>query len=450
MKAVIVGGGSVGYNLARVLSQRMDILLLEQEEELCQLARDNLDVRVMCANGADVKALNRVITSETSIFIAVTGKDEVNLVACMAVKQLNKNVQTIARVSNPDYIDAPVSSRKFIGVDTMISPELSLATKMANVIAIPSAVDYEMVGKTNLDIMKFLVTPNSIASHTSLKDLKMPRNSLVVSIMRGDRSLAPKGEQVLEPSDKVLVVAKSDVIMEVASLFGPSKDTGDVFIVGGGIVGLYLANMLTSHHIKIIEQDKERCRELREKVPHHLIINANATDKDVLLSEGVDKAYALAAVTNSEEKNLLCALMGKQLGAKKVLARTAEFEHRDLFEMVGVDVAVSLHHVVINEMVKLLFGSYTKGLLTLMGCAKEVLKLPVLPTSKVASKYLKDLKFPQGVLIGAIMKGDSIDIPRGDSLLQEGDSVLVFSPPEHVIKVEKMFGCPHDRCVEGK
>jgi|Deesub1362A_J573_1020465.scaffolds.fasta_scaffold00039_98 trk system potassium uptake protein TrkA len=456
MRVIIVGAGNVGYNLARVLSEKLDIVLIEKDERACENVREQLDVAVVCGNGANVNILKSLLTDDTRLFIAVTDNDELNLVACMAAKQLNEKVKTIARVSNPDYIDKPISSRRFLGVDVMISPELSLADKIVRIVGLPPAIDYEEVcipyggDCILLSIVKFRIG-SSFPARTFLRELDFPRGAILIAIDRNGKLITPKGNEILKENDKVLVLGKPEVMGEIAEFFGSEKESGDIFIVGGGIVGLYIAKLLDKEvggRIKIVEKNAERCRLLSEEVPNHIIINADATDLNVLEDEGLERASVMISVTDSDEKNLLCSLAAKHIGVPKVISRVSKYEYRDIFEVLGVDVPLSLHQIMVNEVVKFVWGKYIKAVLNLLDSTKEVLELPITRNSKVNGKKLKELKLPEDTLVVAILRNGTIEIPRGESILLGGDAVIVLSPLKDVDRVEKLFGCPAGELCE--
>jgi len=442
MRIVIVGAGNIGYNLARLLSKRHDVLVIEKDPKRCAYVEEHLDVDVLCGNGANVKLLQEAVAMGAKMLIALTNVDEVNIVACISIKRLDENVLTVARVRNPDYVDTPVSSRKFVGLDIMISPEMLTATKVMQIISIPGAIDYEAMPNLGVEIIQFKIEER----HTSLieiplKELPIPRGCIVVAIHREGNIIIPKGEDVFLAKDRVIVIGKPQSTQAFAHLFGDASELKSFVLVGGSIAGLYIAKLLDEKKVdvKVIEEDEERCRLLSEQLKNALVIHADATDPNVLRNEKVGNADALVCITDNEEKNLLCSLIGKKMGVPKVVARFAKVEYEEIFDMVGVDAAVGYHQVMANEVVKQIFREHTEAVLILERFSEEVIGLTVDSKAKIVGRPLKAVKFPEGAIIALVLRGEEVIIPSGETVLNEGDRVVLFTLADEIPKLEKLF-----------
>ncbi|QLC50482.1 Trk system potassium transporter TrkA [Methanolobus zinderi] len=443
MKIVIIGAGEVGYHIAKALHQANDVVIIDQSEEACERANE-LDVQVIQGNGANVSILTQTLEN-TDLLVAVTGSDEVNIVACMASKLIVKDdgkLNTVARVSNPDYIDKPVAKRTQIGIDTMICPELTLASEVAEILSIPYAIGAEYFAEGKVEMMEFAVSDASQLVGKELQELHMANCCIVSALFRDSEVIIPHGEDKIQENDHIVVIGKPAAMKDVRDKFGEKVGgRSKVMIIGGGIVGFYLAKLVSKGEfdLKVIESDKERSTQIADELPNTLVLNGDGTDINLLKEEGVGEMDVVIAVTNSDEKNLLCALIAKQLGVQKVIARADRSDYVSLFEMVGVDSAVSPRQATVSEVLKLTMGQGIETVTTIEGEKAEIIEYTTSKKSKIVGKPLKSVKFPPGAIVSMVVhKGNTI-VPRGEYVIEEGDRVVVFALQSANTQVEKLF-----------
>ncbi|AKB79292.1 Trk system potassium uptake protein TrkA [Methanosarcina horonobensis HB-1 = JCM 15518] len=446
MKAVIIGAGQVGFHIAKFLSLTHDVIVIEKDEDALRRA-DELDIQVMEGNGANADILASILPS-TDILVAVTGVDEVNIVACMTAKLIIrshgwKDTKTIARVSNPDYIDVPVTSRAQVGVDIMICPELALASEVAEVLSNPSAIDAEMFAGGKVQMIEFAIRPDNRLVGKHMYDLKLDDCCIVSAIFRENEIIIPHGDDLIKANDHVVVVGKPKGMEDLEVVFGNKEPHRNrILLIGCGIVGFYLAKIIDKDEnadLKIIEYRKSRCIEVAEILENALILNGDGTDVSLLREEDIEDMDVVIAVTDSDEKNLLCSLLAKQMGAKKVIARADRSDYVPLFEMVGIDVAVSPREATVNEVLKLTMGKGIEALATLEGEKAEIIEYIASGQSKIVGKPLSKVKFPKGAIVTMVVHNDEVIIPRGEFVIREGDKVIVFALSSAVRPVEKLF-----------
>lgn len=443
MKIIIIGAGEVGFHIARALYQTNDVIVIDQNEDACARA-DELDVHVIHGNGANVSILSGVLEG-AGLLVAVTGFDEVNIVACMASKLIVKDknkLKTVARVSNPDYIDKPVAKRPQIGIDTMVCPELSLASEVAQILAIPSAIDADYFADGKVEMMEFVVPEDHSLVGKHMQELHLANCCIVSALFRDAEVIIPHGEDTIEGNDHIVVIGKPAAMKEVRDLFGEKVGKrSKVLIIGGGVVGFYLAKMIAKSEfdLKIIESDRERSAEIAEELPGALVLYGDGTDIHLLKEEGISEMDVVISVTNSDEKNLLCSLLAKQLGVKKVIARSDRSEYVSLFEMVGVDSAVSPRQATVNEVLKLTLGQGIESITTIEGEQAEIIEYTTSKKSKIVGKPLKNVKFPSGAIVSMVVHNGNTVVPRGEYIIEEGDRVVVFALQSANAEVEKLF-----------
>jgi trk system potassium uptake protein len=447
MKAVVIGAGEVGYHIAKFLSLTHDVVVVEKDEEVAQRA-DELDIQVLHGNGANADILTSIL-HDVDILIAVTGVDEVNIVACMTAKLIIRShpgwreTKTIARVSNPDYIDVPVTSRAQVGVDIMICPELALASEVAEVLSRPSAIDAEVFAGGKIQMMEFAVRPDNRLVGQKMQDLKLDDCCIVSAIFRKNEIIIPHGDDVIRANDHMVIIGKPRAMKELDRVFGgEGPHRIRILLIGCGIVGFYLAKLIDKDEkadLKIIEYRKSRCIEVAEVLENALILNGDGTDVNLLREENIEEMDVVLAVTDNDEKNLLCSLLAKQMGAKKVIARADRSDYVPLFEMVGIDMAVSPREATVNEVLKLTMGRGIEKLATLEGEKAEIIEYTTSRNSKIVGKSLDRVKFPKGAIVTMVVHNDEIIIPKGDFVIREGDRVIVFALSSAVPAVEKFF-----------
>ncbi|RZN33941.1 MAG: Trk system potassium transporter TrkA [Methanosarcinales archaeon] len=444
MKIVTIGAGEVGHSIAKALYANNDIILIDKRDEACERAND-LDVQVIQGNGANINILKRAFPAD--LVVAVTGNDEVNIVACIAAKLLSKKgareCMTIARVSSPDYINKPITNREQIGIDHMICPELTLASVVTEIISIPSAVSMDEFAEGKVEMIEFKVGPDTALDEVPLADAKIPDCCVISALIRGKDVIIPHGGDVMREGDHVIVIGKPESISEIGKLFGDTPNQHKkVMIIGAGIVGFYIAKLLAKHgdtELKIIEADAERCVEIADMLPSALVLHGDGTDEMLLKSEGVAEMDVVIAATDSDERNLLCLLLAKQLGARKIIAKVDRSEYMGLFERVGIDAALSPKYATINSVLRVTAGAGVESLAAIEEKQAELVELVASPGAKITKKTLARIKFPKGAIIGMIVRRNEVIVPRGTHQIQAGDRVVVFALASAMAKVKKLF-----------
>jgi trk system potassium uptake protein len=441
MRIIIIGAGEVGYHIAKTLCRDNDVFIIEKIEEVCNRARQ-LDVQVIQGNGADIKLLKKANIEKTELVVAVTGVDEVNIVACMASKLMNDKVKTIARVSNPDYIDRPVSVRQTVGINAMVCPELSLASEINQILSIPEAINVEDFVGGKIKMMEFKVGEQNQLVGKKLSESNLPECCLMSAIFRGSKLMIPHGDDIIQKDDRVVIVGKPEAIEGTRKLFEETKkNSGKIAVVGGGKVGYYLIKLLYKKDFKLtlFEINKKKCEYLAQMLPNVLVINGDGTDISLMKEENIGSMDAVISVTNSDEKNLLCALLAKRLGAKKVIARADRPDYADLFEIVGVDVAISPIQATVNEVLKFTMGIGIESLVPIEGEKGKIIELTAKKGSKILNKKLKDVRFPRGAIVSAIVRNVDVIIPGGNHMILPDDKVVIFALPSALPAVEELF-----------
>jgi trk system potassium uptake protein TrkA len=265
---------------------------------------------------------------------------------------------------------------------------------------------------------------------------------VLVAIVRNDETIIPTGASKVEAGDHIFVLAPSTEVAAIPPLAGyePFK-LERVMIAGGSSEGLFLAETLEEHNIQctVLDRDRRRCLELAEALPKSLVLNGDATDTELLEMEGVAGLDGYVAATGHDETNLLSALVAKSVGARKVISLIEKFDYLPLVPKVGLDAAVSPRMSAVNAILRYVRRGKVMTVATLKGIEAEAIEFKVTRDSPIAHKTLAELPFPPGGIIGTIMRGEEILIPRGDDMVLPGDEVIIFALPEALPEIEKFF-----------
>ena len=435
MRILITGAGEVGFLVASELYEDHDVTVIDKDPVACARLQD-MDVKVLQGNSANARLLLKAGIKKADIVVAVTGNDEVNVITCIIAGHLGVS-QTIARVSNPEYIDQPVQDRKEIGISYMICPELAMAEEMARSLYFSSMLMNRDLAGGKVELIEFKVT-REMEILGPIDKVSLPENCNIVAINRAGEIFIPKKDDQIKLNDHVMLLCDSNVLPSLRQMLHESQTSQKVMIVGGGMVGFYLANRLEKMglDVKLIEQNADRCAEIADKLSSTMILNGDGSDLALLQEEGAGKMDVVFAVTGLDDKNLLCSLLVKQLGAKKILSRVNRSVYIRLFEMVGVDRAVSPGQVTADAVLQRVIGG--EEVVTLSDERMELVDFIARPGAKIIGKSTSK-ELPKDSLVGMILRDGMPMLPGDDFKVEVGDRVFVMSMPEVLSKVKKLF-----------
>ena len=435
MQIFITGAGDVGYHLARELSQDYDVTVIDQKSRACERLEE-IDVRVLQGNAANAQLLVEAGIEDADIVVAVTGNDEVNMITCISASHLGVE-RTIARVSNSDYIDQPMKDRKNIGIGLMICPELVMAERIVKELYFPSMVERRRLAGGKAELIE-LAVGEEVPLAGPISKIDLPENCRIAAIKRCEEILIARKEESIRAGDRLILTCEAKSVPKLRKIIHEDTASHKVMIVGGGVVGFYLAKWLEKmdFDLKLVEIDNDRCQELAEELPDTLILNGDGTDISLIKAENVGSMDAVFSVTGFDEKNLLCSLLAKQLGADKIVARVDRSDYIDLFEMVGVDHAISPGRVTVDAVLKLIRGG--DEAISSGKEEAEILELRAEKEAKILGKNAAE-KMPKGAILGTIMRGSQPIIPTLDTEVKEGDRIFVLALPKASPKVKALF-----------
>jgi trk system potassium uptake protein len=451
LKIVILGAGQVGRTAAYHLSREEanEVTVVDTDEEVLRDLQDRLDVRTVAGNASYPSVLEAAGAAEADILIALTSSDEVNMMACEVAFTLYRTPTKIARIRAAEYTSRPeLFSEEALPVDVFISPEQLVTEYVERLIHYPGALqvlDFAD-GKVRLVAVRaheggLLVGQQLRALREHVRDVE----ARIVAIYRAGRSITPGGDTIVEDGDEVFFLAARDDIRRVMSEMRKEEHPlRRVVIAGGGNVGFRLAKALEKQNqVKLIERDPKRARRISELLENTIVLNGDAADEELLIEENIDGTDVFAALTNSEEANILSSMLAKRLGARKVMALINKPSYAELIESGSIDIAISPQTITIGSLLAHVRRGDVVRVHSLRRGAAEALEAIVHGderSSRVVGKRVEEIKLPDGALIGAIVRGEKVIMAHHDTVVHCDDHVILFlSDRRHVEAVERLF-----------
>ncbi len=443
MRIIIIGAGVVGYTIAKKLSSEgQDVVLIEKDEKRIREVKEGLDVKVIHGSGSTPNVLMEAGIDKAEMVIAVTNSDEVNMIASLIAGTQTKVPKKIARIRNPDYTSyTRIFEEDYLDLDLNMNPQKCAADRIIKIIEVPGAVDVVDLINSKLKVVGCRLTERCSLMGKRPKNLKTEGRYLIVAVYRGGSTLIPQDSTVLEKGDLVFAITRSGEAENLMKLLGGAgeKPGNRVVIVGGGDIGYILAKHLEGegYQVKVFERKEERCTFLAEKLEKTIVINGDGTDRDLLMEENISDTDTFIAVTDDEEANILTSLLAKRLGAERCITLIDKPEYLSMVSTIGIDVAVSPRLCSVSGILQFVRRGKVLSVTALMEERVEALETVALETSDIVDVPLKDIKFPQGAIIGAVVKDDKVMLPDGETVIKAGDKVVIFALTKVIPKVEK-------------
>lgn len=444
MRILIIGAGDIGYHLtARLSSQQHDLTLMDTDPRKVQHASDHADALVLEGSGSSYRSLQNAAIQNMDIVAAVTDDDEVNLLACRMAKKVGVPT-TIARVRNPEFSDPSfILSASELGADHIIHPEKETAEAVLQLLrrsSVTYAFDFE---SGRIQVIGVRIDRDSPLINQPLGELQGydDRHLQIVAIERAEKTIIPKGKDILLPGDQVFAVCDQSYVSEFMRMAGKAENRAEnVIILGGGLVGLTVAEALQDEvNVKVLEKDQHRAEQIAELLPKALILYGNGTDDfDILRDEGLGNMGAFVSVTGDDEHNIISALLARQMNVAQSIALVNKVNYLPVIPSIGIDSVVSKQLLTVNA-VEHLIQAEIADIATPPGMDARLIEFIAGTRSKITSKPLKDINFPHNAVVGAVMRGDIVVIPHGETQIQPQDRVVVFTLPECVQAVDRLF-----------
>ncbi len=458
---VIVGAGEIGKSVAkRLTEENHNIYIVESDEERARRAEDELDVGVICGNGARPQILAQagvVSGGDVDMVIACTNRDEVNMLSCWIAHNAGVK-QVISRTRSLEFTDSPDWGRK-LGIDAMISPERSIAREVTGLLTVGTATHYAELLDGQAALYTLNIADNSPLDGVALKDIRTKFPQLVAVLVYVEHedgvSGVPNGFTVLKAGDTCWAVTYRKSVALMQELFQPGKyiskkrNEGKIFIVGGGKLGTKIALMIKRDFgnvsLRIIDTDYNRCKRLSEEFGDDLVINADGADSRTLSDEGIDGADAYICATDSDELNLIYCALAKKMGAHKSIAIAKRRDYQLLSDVIPVDAIVDPNASLANVILKYVrYKDHALAYSMIERIGAEMLEIKMTEDAPVCGKTLAELRLKKGAVVALIGRGNDVLLPTGATTLLPDDHVILFAVNEMLAETANLFGADYN------
>ncbi len=446
MKIIIAGAYAIGSYLAQLLTRNnYDITLLDDvSENLDKLGRD-FDLLTIEASPTSIKALKMAGVQQTDLFIAVTPNEDTNITACSLAKTLGAK-RTVAKVDKYEYVDSEnIRVFKEMGIDSVIYPEMLAAKDIINGLKMSWVRQRWDVHGGALVMLGIKIRESCEILNRPLREICGPDDPFhIVAIKRGDETIIPGGNDVLEVLDLAYFMTTKNYIPYIRRIVGKEHyvDVKNVMIMGGGTTAVRTVNTMPEYmDAKIIEKDPERCEHLNEEFENEdtLVINGDGRDVALLTEEGIRSTQAFVALTNNAETNILACLTAKRMGVRKTVASVENIDYVNMAESLDIGTIVNKKVIAASHIYQMLLDANVQNVKFLMTSNADVAEFVPVQGSKITRKPVKDLGLPRGMTIGGLVRGETGMLVSGNTMIEPGDSVVVFCHGVDIKSIEKLF-----------
>ncbi|AFG36618.1 Trk system potassium transporter TrkA [Spirochaeta africana] len=467
MKVIVLGGGSVGSQIAQqLIDDRYDVVVIEQDPEKARILTNRLDCTVLNKAGNSIEVLRQAGTETADVFVAVTGSDEVNMVACGLVASEFSVARRIARIRNISYSNAGMTARNFLGIDAIVNPEVEASRELIQSIEHGAMSDVIMFAHSALQIRNLPVPKGSVVIGQALmeafRDIEVP--FLVAAIYRDNDYLIPDGRTEIREDDILYMVGAQQDLEQVFGFFGKHRTSLDkVVIVGGGKAGVLLAEHLLQRSesavagqsflrrlqgsmfrksVVLVERDPKKCKQLSQQFPEALVVHADISEEGVFAEENLANSDLVLAVTDNQELNIVTALYARSLGIARSAVLVNNTNYTAVCSRLAIDAVTSVKQAVINSVLRNVKRSGAQSVHSLFDGRLEVLELTVGESAPIAGRALHAVKLPKDTLILSVSRGKQHLIPDGSYVPAPGDTIVVIGRSEHAAVIQAI-------CTEG-
>lgn len=447
MKIIIIGAGEVGFHIANHLAlEKKDVVVIDREMVALRRVSDAVDVQIINGSGSSPAVLEEAGVADAEIVLAVTNSDETNLVACLVANILSPSTKKLARIRSASFDAYHESFRKGAPhIDTLINPDVEVLKTIDGFIRVPGAVDVGEFAQGRVKLVGVNLESSSDLCGVQLSVMAerlADRRPLIAAVVRNEQLIIPQGKDRLEAGDRVYFVAEDESLLETLALFGKhSEPVRRVLIVGGGRIGLRLAELMESRGIytKIIEINSDRCIFLADRLNRTVVLHGDGSDKGLLIEENIQDMDVVVTLTGDEEINILVSLLARQMGARKTITKISKFSYLPMMPAIGLEQVVSPRLSAINSILHHIRRGKVLSAISIQGEQAEVIEAVAMETSDIVSRPLKNVSLPKGVLVTGIIRGEQVIVPTGDSVIEPNDHIILFARREAITKLEKIL-----------
>ena len=451
MKVIICGAGQVGWQIARHLSgEKNDVTVVDHNPDLVRRATDTLDVQGIAGFASYPDVLERAGARDADMIIAATHSDEVNMVTCQVAHSVFNIPRKIARLRSQSYLTAIYSDlyrRDHLPIDVVISPEKEVAEAALRRLGAPSAFDTQSFLDGRAQLIGISLDQDCAVINTPLRqltDLFSTLRAIVVAVRRAGRLFAPEAGDQLFADDQIYVFCDTEDLDRTLDIFGKAtKKQERIVIIGGGNVGLAVARALEGRadrvRAKVIEKDRKTAENAADALEKTIVLHGDGLNTELLSEAGIERADAILAVTDDDKTNILAAVRAKNAGCMMSICLVNDPTLVPLLRTLDIDAYINPRATTVSSILRHIRHGRVRNVYSIGDAEAEVIEAQVLSTSPIAGHTIKEIEFPEGVMIGMVKKGDKLIKPTGSTKIDEGDIIAIFSMADAVPEVERLL-----------
>lgn len=443
MKIIIAGSGEVGTHLAKLLSrEEQDITVVDSDSDKLAMLDANYNLLTCQGSTTSFKALRQAGVEGCDLFIAVTPYEAQNVVSCAMAKSLGAE-KTVARIDNYEFKDP--ANREFfahIGADDVIYPEYLAALEIIQALQHNWVRHWFELHDGELILVGVKLRDNAPLVGIKLKDLGMTEHNFhVAAIKRNHETIIPRGDDRIELNDIVYFMTTREHVNSLIDLCRKTeRKIRNVLIMGGSRIAIRLCAMVgDKYNIKIMDVDREHCLRLSERCPDAKIIHADARDTDALRDAGITDMDAFIALADSSETNILTCLTAKEFGVIKTIAEVENLQFISEAEGLNIGTVINKKLLASSRIFQMLLDRDTSTSKCLALADAEVAEIVAKPGSKITRSPVKDMRLSRDMTIAGLIRDGKGYLVSGNTVIEPGDRVVVFTLNGVIHKVEKLF-----------
>ena len=450
MKIVIGGAGAVGKHLAKLLSkEHQDCTLMDEDGSRLEGLDSDYDIMTMQGSPTSIKDLEAAGVKNADLFVGVTPDESRNMNACIIAHGIGAK-KTVARIDNYEYLDPKLKPFfEKLGIDSLIYPEVLAAADIINALKLSWVRQRWDVHGGALVMLGIKLRETCEILNQPIKMLCGPDDPYhIVALKRGGETIIPGGNDELLNGDFAYFMTAKEYIPYIRKLVGKEHyaDVKNCIIMGGGKATVRVALTIPDYmNVKIIEQDEKRCEKLNTLLcdTDCMVIHGDGRDLGLLVEEGIRNTQAFVALTDNAEANILACLTAKRLGVRKTIALVENLDYVSMAEGLDIGTIINKKTIAASHIYQMMLDADVSNMRSLMLVDSDVAEFTAAENSPVTKKAVKDLGLPFGVAIGGLVRDGHGMLVNGNSRIQAGDSVMVFSHEHDMKKVEKYFKQHH-------
>ncbi len=448
MDIVIVGAGEVGYHLADILSREEHrVSVIDSDPAKAQRMMESLDVQVLVGDGTRAELQTRAGVSRADLVVAVTQKDQVNMLTCTVAKNLGAK-RVILRMRDMSLLEGyRYFYKRALGFDVVLSTDELVCEEIIGTVRQHRALEAESFADGRVQLRRLRIRGEGELTSDTLAGLRLPTGLLIVAVSRKEQFFVPAGDDQLAVDDQVYLIGRATDLDQFELLAGaPKLGRRSVVIMGGGGIGVRIAQRLeglTGLSVRLIERSAARAKEIAPSFGRSvMVLVGDSTDLDLLMEERIGEANVFIATTDDDERNMVACQLARSLGVERTVAMVNKSSYRQIYDLLGVDRAISPRVLCANHILRFVRSSSVSSIAVIADGRGEVLELEAWPRDGKSERKVKNLGLPRGTVVGALVREDDVVIPGGDTVVKNGDHLILFTLPERIPVIEEIFPSP--------